>query len=190
MTYARTVAQKLQRFGMVVALLVALPSASEKVSAQIYEWVDAGGDRHFETSLKNVPEEQRSQARIVVNASATNSAAGTGEGTSAPADTEPSKDDTARVDPFESGWDAGFRAGWDAGYRSAVDEQPECPAQPVVVMESRPPVVISVPSYDPTGAYYQPPFDGTLAVPFDDGASRGFTSRGMMQQRRALERGW
>src|SRR5262245_30959604 len=190
MTHARTVAEKLQRLGIAVALLVALSSASERVSAQIYEWVDSVGDRHFATSLREVPEEQRSQARIVVNGSASSSDGGAAEGKSAPADAEPNKGDTARVDPFESGWDAGFRAGWDAGYRAGVDEQPEWPAQPVVVMESRPPVVISVPSYDPSGAYYQPPFDGRLAMPFDDGASRGFTSRGSMQQRRALERGW
>ena len=94
---------------------------------------------------------------------------------------------------FDAGWDAGFGAGWEAGYRAAADEAPECPAEPqVVALESRPPVVISVPVpfYDPSGAYYRSPYNGLLTVPFDDGASRGLTGRGQIMQRRALERGW
>ena len=101
---------------------------------------------------------------------------------------QPNANDGERDTLFASGWDAGFGAGWQAGYRAAAEEQPECQAQPqVVVLQSQPPVV-NVPGYDPSGAYYRPP--NTLAAPFDDGASIGVTSRSAIMQQRAMERGW
>lgn len=198
MTRARVIARRLRWFGIAVILLVALPGAFEPISAQIYEWVDDAGDRHFDTSLEQVPEDRRAQARIVVRAATPGSAdaapdasASTAAGPNAEP-TEPNPDESQRVDPYESGWNAGFGAGWQAGYRAAAEEQPVCTAEPpVVVLESRPPVVFNnVPLYDPSGAYYRSPYDGTLTAPFDDGASRGLTSRNLIQQRRALERGW
>ena len=51
MTRARAIARRLQRLGTAVALLIALPGAFEQISAQIYEWVDDAGGRHFDTSL-------------------------------------------------------------------------------------------------------------------------------------------
>jgi hypothetical protein len=188
MTRARAIERRLRRFGIAVTLLVALPGAFEPVSAQIYEWVDAAGDRHFETSLEQVPEEERAQARIVVGAGTPRTADGA---SAAITPAQPNTDERARDDSFESGWDAGFRAGWETGYRTAAEEQPVCPAEPAaVVLESRPPVVVNVPRYDPSGAYYRSPYGGLLTVPFDDGASRGLTTRNQIQERRAIERGW
>jgi hypothetical protein len=90
---------------------------------------------------------------------------------------------------FAAGWDAGFGAGWDAGYRAAQQEQPICPAEPeVVVLES--PAVINVPRYDPTGAYYVSPYEGTVSVPFDGGRSFGLTRRQQIQEQRRKERRW
>jgi hypothetical protein len=183
---ARTV-----RLLAIAALLVAVADRSQRVSAQVYEWVDEAGDRHFDTSLDEVPEALRDQARVVVR-----------EEPPAPADEAPPEDASPPAQPneenpldqsFDAGWDAGFGAGWEAGYRAAADEAPECAAEPqVVALESRPPVVISVPVpfYDPSGAYYRSPYNGLLTVPFDDGASRGLTGRSQIMQQRALERGW
>lgn len=190
MTRARAIARRWRRFGIAVTLLVTLPGAFEPISAQIYEWVDDAGDRHFDTSLEQAPEELRAQARIVVPA-ATPSTVDAASDASASNAAEPNTDESEPDDSFESGWDAGYGAGWEAGYRAAAEEQPVCPAQPeMIVLESRPPVVVNVPLYDPSGAYYRSPYGGLLTVPFDDGASRGLTSRNQIQGRRAMERGW
>jgi hypothetical protein len=188
MTRAQAIARQVRRFGIAGILLVALSGAFDPISAQIYEWVDAAGDRHFATSLEQVPEEVRAQARTVVAAGTPSTADGASAAMTAG---KPNPDQSERDDSFESGWDAGFRAGYDAGYRTAAEEQPVCPAEPeAVVLESRPPVVVNVPLYDPSGAYYRSPYDSSLTVPFDDGASRGLTSRNLIQERRAIERGW
>jgi hypothetical protein len=173
-----------------VTLVVALSGAFESISAEIYEWVDGAGDRHFDTSLEQVPEEARAQARIVVGAVTPGTADGVSSASTSTA-AEPTPEKNQRDDSFESGWDAGFRAGWETGYRTAAEEQPVCPAEPgIVALESQPPVVVNVPPYDPSGAYYRNPYGGLLTVPFDDGASRGLTSRNQIQGMRAIERGW
>jgi hypothetical protein len=178
------------RFGIVVTLLVALSGGFEPIRAQIYEWTDDAGDRHFDTSLEQVPEERRPQARIVIPAE-TPGIADAESDASASTAAEPNTAESEADDSFDAGWDAGFGAGWEAGYRAAVEEQPVSPAEPpTVVFESRPPVILNVPPYDPSGAYYRSPYGGSLTVPFDDGASRGLTSRNLIQERRAFERGW
>jgi hypothetical protein len=86
---------------------------------------------------------------------------------------------------------SGFEAGWSAGFRAAAEQQPVCPAEPaMIVLESRPPVVVNVPRFDSSNSYYSSPFAGGLTVPFDDGASRGLTRRQQIQDLRAAERGW
>jgi hypothetical protein len=54
---------------MVVLLtIVFLLSAAAPAGAQIYEWRDASGDRHFTNDLEDVPEALRADARVVVRA--------------------------------------------------------------------------------------------------------------------------
>ncbi len=189
MTRTRAIARRLQQLAIAVTLLVALPGAFEPVSAQIYEWVDDTGGRHFDTSLEQVPEGVRAQARIVAPAGTPSTADGASSA-SVPSAAAPNTGESEHADLFGSGWDTGFGAGWEAGYRAAA-EQLVCPAEPeVVVLESQSPVVVNVPPYDPSGAYYRSPYDGLVTVPFDDGASRGLTRRNQIQERRAIERGW
>src|SRR6185369_626718 len=59
---------------MAATLLMALSGTFQPINAQIYEWLDQAGDRHFENSLEQVPEAQRAQARAVVSAAITGSA--------------------------------------------------------------------------------------------------------------------
>jgi len=189
MIHMRVIAQRLGRVGIATILLVAFAGEYRPVRAEIYEWTDDSGARHFDTSLQRVPEERRDEARVVVGAVTPGSVAAPAD---AGAPNPPSNaDQNAHDDAFASGWDAGFRAGWESGYRASAENQPECAAQPgVVVMESRPPVVVNVPSYDPSGLYYRPPYNGVVTMPFDDGGSFGLTSRNQIQAQRALERGW
>lgn len=190
MTREQAMAQRMRRSAMAVTLMVVLACPFAPTSAQIYEWVDDAGDRHFENSLEQVPEAQRAQARVVLPAATPGAADATAD-ISASNAAQPAADESQRDNSFESGWDVGYSAGWEAGYRAAADEAPVCTAEPpAVVLESRPPVVVSVPLYDPSGAYYRPPYGSTVTLPFDDGASRGLTTRNQIQQQRAIERGW
>lgn len=55
---------------MVVLLwMFALVFMAAPATAQIYEWRDSSGDRHFTNDLEDVPEALRDEARIVVRAS-------------------------------------------------------------------------------------------------------------------------
>jgi hypothetical protein len=183
-------ARRLGRFGTAVIVLFALPGGFDRAHAQIYQWQDDAGD-HFNTSLDQVPEEHRAEARIVVPSSAASSMGEVAQENP----TTSSQPNTAQTTPdngFAAGWEEGFRAGWESGYRVAAEEQPECPAEPgLVVLQNPPvlqspaPVVVNVPG----GAYYRPP-GGLVTVPFDDGATFGLTTRARIQQQRALERGW
>ena len=185
-------ARQLQRSTLYIVALLALTGGILTTDAQIYEWVDDDDNRHYVTSLDRVPENARAKASLFVKEGATPVTGGEAS-TSAGGEAEPGAVPSATTevdgpDSFASGWDAGFRAGWDAGYRYGSDEEPICPAEPeVVVLES--PVVVDVPRYDPTGAYYVSPYEGTVTVPFDGGRSRGLTRRQQIQEQRRIERG-
>jgi hypothetical protein len=162
------------RIAMLAGVL--LIAASSLAAAEIYEWDDSNG-RHFSDSLEAIPKDSRAQARLVVK-----------EEASAPAPPAPATDPSAvreedASNSFASGWDTGFEAGWRAALQAAAAEQPECPIEPeVIVLQSAPPVTLNVPAYDPTGAFYQTPYTGTVTVPFDNGRSRGLTRREQMQR--------
>lgn len=52
----------------VATLMVALACVSATANADIYEWRDANGNRHFTNSLVNVPAAQQPDARVIVTA--------------------------------------------------------------------------------------------------------------------------
>jgi hypothetical protein len=155
-------------------------AAANGVAADIYEWVDDAHHRYYFTSLDAMPAAARAKARIVVRETPPQAGADVtisdgGEGVQR-AD-QPSTDES-----FASGWDMGFWAGWEAGYRTGVAEEPACPVQPqTIVLQSGPPVIVEVSRYDPSGAYYRSPYEGTLTVPFDAGRSRGLTLRQLQE---------
>lgn len=186
--------RKLRRIVIRVAALVGL--MCEPARAQIYEWLDDANDRHFANSLEQVPPDKRASVEVMMSDAPTREDSDVPPpNASAPSETDPRTNPTlqedADSDPFASGWDAGFDAGWDAGLRALAEEQPVCPAESeVIVLESRPPVVVNVARYDPAGVYYRSPYGGTVTVPFDDGASRGLTRRQLIQGLRSMERGW
>jgi hypothetical protein len=173
------------------AQLAALVIVVAPAYAQIYEWLDDNNNRHFVNSLERVPAEERDRAKLVAGSVPRESAYDNPPPeppARPPADNKKTESDRGE-ERFASGWDAGFTAGWDAGTRAAAADAPICPADSaVVVMESQSPVVVSVPRYDPTGAYYRP--SSRLSSGFDDGASIGQTQRQRVQELRTLERGW
>jgi hypothetical protein len=187
-------ASKTLRHFAILSVAVLVLGLAPSARAQVYEWVDEAGDRNYVNSLDQVPQEKRSSAKVVVGGAtkgADETAPSTTTNQGAP---DRNNGETQRNDAdnerYASGWDAGFAAGFDAGTRAAVQEQPVCAAEPaVVVLESRPPsVLLNVPPFDPTGAYYRP--NGSVSVGFDDGASRGLTHRERDQKLRTISRGW
>jgi hypothetical protein len=178
---------------LTVAALVVVILQSLPARAEIYEWIDSENNRHFVTSLDHVPPSARGKSRLLARGEPPHGGgdATTSVGEVRPSTAQPTAGPTGDIPPdaFASGWDAGFSAGWNEGYRAAKDEEPICRAEPeVVVLET--PVMVNVPLYDPTGAYYVSPYQGTVTVPFDAGRSFGLTRRQQIQEQRRIERGW
>ena len=192
-THVFTQRPRLRQLLVCVVALATLMGGTGPAAAQIYEWVDDANVRHFVTSLESVPPEARSKARIVVEGAEStpnDGVSSSNAGTPSVADATKGVTPTTRTEKetattFATGWDVGFRAGWNAGFQAATDRQPICPVEPsAVVLDSRPPVVLNVPPYDPAGVYYRSPYEGSMTVPFDAGRSRGLTRRQLEEQRR------
>ena len=145
--------------------------------AQVYEWHDGEG-RHFSDSLETIPREYRDRAQLLIKGSTPGPVAAAPPPT--PVEAE-SGDETASR--FADGWDLGFDAGWAAGFQAASEQQLICTTEPqVIVLQSAPPVTLTVPRYDTIGGYYSSPLAGTVTAPFDGGRSRGLTRREQMQR--------
>lgn len=181
---------KIERFLLVSMLLLAVllmtyPRASH---AQIYEWVDeASGEQHYTNSLQRVPEAARSKARLFVKEAPMSKLED-----EAPMSKVEESDETGPGAAGEDALAAAYQEGVEAGYRAARAEQlPAAPAEPpVVVLDTPPPVVVTIPRYDPSGLYYLPPYEGRMSVPFDGGRTRGLTHRQHLQEQRRIERDW
>lgn len=169
---------------MALALVAFLTSAA---GAQIYEWVDESGVRHFTNSVTSVPDTARTQPRIVVEASPTSNADdASGESRVQPKAGQGAGE--ARQRPatvaFEAGWSRGFAAA------RAGDAPPSLVQPPVVIAGSPQPVVVEIPRYDPSGLFYRSPYTGAMTVPFDRGRSRGLTHRQQVEQLLQAQRDW
>jgi len=164
-----------------VAVFVSTVAWIARSAAQIYEWRDEQGDRHFTSSLESIPESQRPSAKLLVKARPTP------EKAESPPPPPPRREPPeapqphAPEPPTET---REFEAGWIEGFNAAME-------QVAAMCTTRPPAVIEHPVplspallYDPAGLYYRPPHQGTVTVPFDQGRTRGLTRRQQIQERR------
>lgn len=155
--------------------------------AQIYEWVDESGVRHFTNSIASLPDMARTQVRVVVEAFPTSSS----DDASGESRVQPNTGQGASEARQQSANDA-FEAGWSRGFAAAgVDHAAPSPVQPpVVIAGGSQPIVVEMPRYDPSGLYYRSPYTGTMTVPFDRGRSRGLTHRLQAEQLLQAQRDW
>lgn len=93
-----------------LAALIGLLVATSAARAEIFEWTDAGGVRHFTNRKDLVPAGERADVRVVVPASEAGSAAPAAMAAASPAD-------EATVAPAVAG---GSRADWEDAYRNGL----------------------------------------------------------------------
>lgn len=171
----------LMRHTVVIALV--LFCASSIVRADIFEWRDASGNRHFTNSLANVPAAQQLDARVLVTATAVSEAAPT-HSVSAPAEAPRTEaqvvyDYSNRPDPYAQGVEDGI-----ALARSVArgDDAGVYINGPLAVASADPYVAVTSPY-----PYYYPAYP-LVTTSFDRGRSRHLTLRMLLEDQFQLDR--
>lgn len=185
----------------VVIALVALGSSS--AWAQIYEWRDEGGSRHFTNDMEDIPETQRDGARVVVRAAPIREAdLAADSGGDAEEDEESPRERRRRLrrERYEREPVRSAQVVYDNSFRFARPEPPVVPDVPdvyvningplsvsnVVVPQAPPvPIIYERPRYDPLYDYYYGP---QVSTAFDRGRSRHRTVRMRLQDQFQYDR--
>ena len=168
---------------MPLALILAIVlSAGTTAHADIYEWRDANGNRHFTNLLINVPAAQQPDARVVVTATApselsTQAAAPPAEAPRTEAQVV--YDYSRQRDPYTQGLEDGI-----ALARSVVpaDDGDVYINGPLAVANADPYVAVTAPY-----PYYYPAYP-LVTTSFDRGRSRHLTLRMLLQDQFQLDR--
>jgi len=185
----------------VVIALVALGSSS--AWAQIYEWRDAGGSRHFTNDVEDIPETQRDEARVVVRAAPIREGdlAVESDGT-AEEDEESPRERRRRLrrERYEREPVRSALVVYDNSFRFARPAPPVVPDAPdvyvnidgplsvsnVIVPQAPPvPIIYEGPRYDPRYDYFYGP---QVSTAFDRGRYRHRTVRMRLQDQFQYDR--
>lgn len=159
-----------------------LGSMGATARADIYEWRDANGNRHFTNALVNVPAAQQPTARVIVTAVAPSE-------TSAPAASAPAEpprteaqvvyDYSRRRDPYTQGLEDGIAL---ARAVAPQDDGDVYINGPLAIASADPYVSASVPY-----PYYYPEYP-LVTTSFDRGRSRHLTLRMLLQDQFQFDR--
>jgi hypothetical protein len=165
---------------MILRVFAWLALLSAPLRADIYEWRDAQGNRHFTNDMVNVPEVH--QARVKVIATGVPSPPGP-EAPAAPIEAEEPRrepvviyDHSVRPDSYEQG----LRDGLALARSIAGAEEPSVRIQGPLAVANASPSIDIAPWYP---AYY--PF---VTTSFDRGRSRHLTLRMLLQDQFQLDR--
>ena len=148
--------------------------------AQIYEWRDAGGNRHFTNSLVSVPAEQQAVARVIVANVPPPVPSGGTVVTAGPAETPRSEAEVV----YDS---ASLRDRYTEGLRDgltlavSVAERPDGG-----VYISGPLAVVNASAMQPPLLY--PSYGSLVTTSFDRGRSRHLTLRMLLQDQFQIDR--
>lgn len=157
--------------------------------ADIYEWRDANGNRHFTNSLVNVPAAQQPDARVVVTASVQNESSSAPAGP--PAEASRAEAPVARTeaqvvydysqqrDPYTQGLEDGLALARSASPSNDGDVYIN---GPLAVANADPYVAVTSPY-----PYYYPQYP-LVTTSFDRGRSRHQTLRMLLQDQFQLDR--
>ena len=162
----------------VIAALMLLASAAR---ADIYEWSDASGARHFTNDKRGVPEEYRDTAQVFV-ADWSHPA----EAAPAPAPAAPDQPAQAQVATDLTGLEAAFEAGLRAAMQSGGGGGGVQINGPLAVASNRASEGSGVgyPGFYPPWPWYYP----FVTTGFDGGRSRHQTLRMLLQDQFAIDR--
>jgi hypothetical protein len=164
---------------VVLALLLYVGAAAH---ADIYEWRDANGNRHFTNLLTNVPAAQQPDARVIVTATAPTEL---GVPAAAPPAEAPRTeaqivyDYSRQPDPYTQGLEDGIAL---ARSVAPADEGDVYINGPLAVANADPYVAVTTPY-----PYYYPEYP-LVTTSFDRGRSRHKTLRMLLQDQFQLDR--
>ncbi len=172
--------------------------AAAPAAAEIYEWRDAAGDRHFTNRTEAVPAAYRSAATVLIAelprpASEPGHA---GEPAAAPADdpAPPSRGPAELADAYVAGLEAGMRisagGGGGGGGGAAAGGAVEING-PLAVASVHAPEVVPFAPYGWDGdwpGYYPPAYFPFVTTSFDRGRSRHQTLRMLLQDQFQFDR--
>lgn len=181
----------------VVIAMLALGSSS--AWAQIYEWRDAGGSRHFTNDMEDIPETQRDDARVVVRAAPIREGDLAVESGGAEEDEESPRERRRRLrrERYEQEPVRSAQVVYDNSFRFARPAPPVVPdvyvnidgplsVSNVIVPQAPPvPIVYERPHYDPLYDYYYGP---QVSTAFDRGRYRHRTVRMRLQDQFQYDR--
>jgi len=187
----------------VVVALVAL--VSSPAWAQIYEWRDAGGSRHFTNDLEDIPDAQREGARVVVRAAPVRDADFAADSGGSEEEIEESPRERRRRlrrERYEREPVRSAQVVYDNSFRFARPEPPAVPdvfvnidgplsVSQVIVPQAPPvPIVFEGPRYDPVYDYYYGPqyYGPQVSTAFDRGRFRHRTVRMRLQDQFQYDR--
>jgi hypothetical protein len=167
-----------------VVLAIVLWALGAAARADIYEWRDANGNRHFTNLLINVPTAQQPDARVVVTATAPSELS---EETAPPAAAPRAQaqvvyDYSRQPDPYTQGVEDGIAL---ARSVAPADHGDVYINGPLAVANADPYVAVTTPH-----SYYYPGYPGypLVTTSFDRGRSRHLTLRMLLQDQFQFDR--
>lgn len=167
-------------------MLLAVTLLAGAARADVYEWRDADGARHFTNSLQGVPSEYQSAATVIV-ADWTHSAATGSDTTAAPAAPVPQAPAQAQVVTDSAAWNeayvAGMRAAMGLGGGGGEGGSVQING-PLAVASTRESDTTSPYAFYPPWPWYYP----LVTTGFDRGRSRHMTLRMLLQDQFELDR--
>jgi hypothetical protein len=166
-------------FALVLATVLSVGAAAH---ADIYEWRDANGNRHFTNLLINVPAAQQPDARVVVTATAPSEISEPSPAPQADAPRTEAQvvyDYSRQRDPYTQGLEDGIAL---ARSVAPADEGDVYIHGPLAVANADPYVAVAAPY-----PYYYPEYP-LVTTSFDRGRSRHKTLRMLLQDQFQLDR--
>lgn len=167
-------------FGLTLALALSGSLPGSPVGAEIYEWRDAAGDRHFTNSKESVPADRQSTARVLVVERA---AAAAAEPSAEAAKTQPVEERRAQVVYDRADVEDAYAAGMHDAL--ARGERVASPPSPGVQIYG--PLAVANANVD-AGYPDFPPYYPLVTTSFDRGRSRHRTLRMLLQDQFQLDR--
>lgn len=166
---------------MIVRVAVGLALLSTPLRAEIYEWRDAQGNRHFTNNMVNVPEAHQAEARVIATGTAALPSAEAAPGPKEEAE-EP-RDEPLVV--YDRPWASEL---YEQGVRDGLALARSVAAAEEAKVEIRGPLAVATasPSID-FGPWY-PLYYPFVTTSFDRGRSRHLTLRMLLQDQFQLDR--
>jgi len=163
-----------------IAFAAAVVLLSSMAQADIIEWHDASGVRHFTNLIEEVPKENRDAMQVVVDEAVRRPPAEAPAAVSPPASVEPRREAEVIYDRSRA---AAYMDGWRAGLAASMPTESGGSS-----VQINGPLVTNAIAPAPYVPYLPPYYSPLVTTSFDRGRSRHLTLRMLLQDQFALDR--